>query len=103
MAAELGQQTVELSTLVSRAAHDSYSSLKELIDKCRSTELSDSEKKINILKFLNKTQQRMIRLNVISKWCQQVLFILLPSSSRFLIPFLSILIYFMFLVKRLSI
>ncbi|KAI9098996.1 hypothetical protein K1719_024763 [Acacia pycnantha] len=72
MAADLGQQTVELSTLVSRAAHDSYSSLKELIDKCRSTELSDSEKKINILKFLNKTQQRMIRLNVISKWCQQV-------------------------------
>lgn len=72
MAADLGQQTVELSTLVSRAAHDSYASLQELIDKCGSTELSDSERKINILKFLNKTQQRMIRLNVISKWCQQV-------------------------------
>ncbi|CAJ1961078.1 unnamed protein product [Sphenostylis stenocarpa] len=72
MAAELGQQTVELSTLVTRAAHDSYSSLKELVDKCRSSELSDTDKKISILKFLSKTQQRMIRLNVLSKWCQQV-------------------------------
>ena len=84
MASDLGQQTVELSTLVSRAAHDSYSSLKELTDKCRSSGLSDSEKKISILKFLNKTQQRMIRLNVISKWCQQVssfsLLLLLPAS-----------------------
>lgn len=72
MAAELGQQTVELSTLVTRAAHDSYASLKELVDKCRSSELSDTDKKISILKFLSKTQQRMIRLNVLSKWCQQV-------------------------------
>ncbi|KAL2345792.1 hypothetical protein Fmac_007077 [Flemingia macrophylla] len=72
MAAELGQQTVELSTLVTRAAHDSYDSLKELVDKCRSSELSDTDKKISILKFLSKTQQRMIRLNVLSKWCQQV-------------------------------
>ncbi|KAL1350513.1 hypothetical protein HN51_014565 [Arachis hypogaea] len=72
MAAELGQQTVELSTLVSRAAQDSYSNLKELVEKCRSTELSDTDKKISILKFLSKTQQRMIRLNVLSKWCQQV-------------------------------
>ncbi|XP_024626377.1 mediator of RNA polymerase II transcription subunit 14 isoform X2 [Medicago truncatula] len=70
--AELGQQTVELSTLVTRAAQDSYNSLKELVDKCRSTELSDSDKKISMLKFLTKTQQRMIRLNVLSKWCQQV-------------------------------
>ncbi|XP_052118862.1 LOW QUALITY PROTEIN: mediator of RNA polymerase II transcription subunit 14-like [Arachis duranensis] len=72
MAAELGQQTVELSTLVSRAAQDSYGNLKELVEKCRSTELSDTDKKISILKFLSKTQQRMIRLNVLSKWCQQV-------------------------------
>ncbi|GAU11632.1 hypothetical protein TSUD_346240 [Trifolium subterraneum] len=69
---ELGQQTVELSTLVSRTAQDSYNSLKELVDKCRSTELSDTDKKISMLKFLSKTQQRMIRLNVLSKWCQQV-------------------------------
>ncbi|XP_027349366.1 mediator of RNA polymerase II transcription subunit 14 isoform X2 [Abrus precatorius] len=72
MAAELGQQTVELSTLVTRAAQDSYTALKELVDKCKSTELSDTDKKISILKFLSKTQQRMIRLNVLSKWCQQV-------------------------------
>ncbi|XP_057439509.1 mediator of RNA polymerase II transcription subunit 14 isoform X2 [Lotus japonicus] len=72
MAAELGQQTVELSTLVTRASQDSYSSLKELVDKCRSSELSDTDKKISILKFLSKTQQRMIRLNVLTKWCQQV-------------------------------
>jgi len=25
-----------------------------------------------MLKFLTKTQQRMIRLNVLSKWCQQL-------------------------------
>ncbi|RDX85457.1 Mediator of RNA polymerase II transcription subunit 14, partial [Mucuna pruriens] len=73
MAAELGQQTVELSTLVTRAAHDSYASLKELVDKCKSSELSDTDKKISILKFLSKTQQRMIRLNVLSKWCQQAI------------------------------
>ncbi|KAK7324394.1 hypothetical protein VNO77_27930 [Canavalia gladiata] len=72
MAAELGQQTVELSTLVTRTAQDSYTALKELVDKCKSTELSDTDKKISILKFLSKTQQRMIRLNVLSKWCQQV-------------------------------
>ncbi|KAK7285131.1 hypothetical protein RJT34_19891 [Clitoria ternatea] len=72
MAAELGQQTVELSTLVTRAAQDSYTSLKDLVEKCRSSELSDTDKKISILKFLSKTQQRMIRLNVLSKWCQQV-------------------------------
>ncbi|KAI4350064.1 hypothetical protein L6164_010589 [Bauhinia variegata] len=72
MAAELGQQTVDLSTLVSRTAQDSYRSLKEVVDKCRATELSDTDKKISLLKFLSKTQQRMIRLNVLAKWCQQV-------------------------------
>lgn len=72
--AELGQQqTVEFSTLVGRAAEESYLSLKELVDKSRSTEQSDSEKKISILKFLCKTQQRMLRLNVLAKWCQQVI------------------------------
>ncbi|XP_015582159.1 mediator of RNA polymerase II transcription subunit 14 isoform X2 [Ricinus communis] len=70
--AELGQQTVEFSTLVSRAAEESYLSLKELVDKSKSAEQSDSEKKINLLKFLVKTQQRMLRLNVLAKWCQQV-------------------------------
>ncbi|CAL0308808.1 unnamed protein product [Lupinus luteus] len=72
MAAELGQQTVELSKLVSATANESYTSLKELVDKCRSSDLSDTDKKISMLKFLTKTQQRMIRLNVLSKWCQQV-------------------------------
>ncbi|CAI8615564.1 unnamed protein product [Vicia faba] len=70
--AELGQQTVQLSTLVSRTGQDSYNSLKELVEKCRSTESSDTDKKISMLKFLNKTRQRMIRLNVLAKWCQQV-------------------------------
>ncbi|GMP60865.1 hypothetical protein CsSME_00023554 [Camellia sinensis var. sinensis] len=70
--AELGQQTVQFSTLVSRAADESYISLKELVEKSRSSEQSDSEKKINLLKFLVKTQQRMLRLNVLAKWCQQV-------------------------------
>ena len=70
--AELGQQTVEFSTLVSRAAEESYVSLKELVDKSKSSDQSDSEKKINLLKYLVKTQQRMLRLNVLAKWCQQV-------------------------------
>ena len=83
MTAELGQQTVELSTLVTRAAHDSYASLKELVDKCKSSELSDTDKKISILKFLSKTQQRMIRLNVLSKWCQQAIQFAPPSILQF--------------------
>lgn len=83
--AELGQQTVQLSTLVSRTGQDSYNSLKELVDKCRSTESSDTDKKISMLKFLNKTRQRMIRLNVLTKWCQQVGFFL--SCLIFLIEF----------------
>ncbi|XP_021742254.1 mediator of RNA polymerase II transcription subunit 14-like [Chenopodium quinoa] len=70
--AELGQQTVEFSTLVSRAAEDSFISLKELVEKSKSSDMSDSEKKINLLKFIVKTQQRMLRLNVLAKWCQQV-------------------------------
>ncbi|KAL3381674.1 hypothetical protein AABB24_001674 [Solanum stoloniferum] len=70
--AELGQQTVDFSALVSRAAEESYVTLKELVEKCKSSNLSDSEKKIGILKYVVKTQQRMLRLNVLSKWCQQV-------------------------------
>ncbi|XP_047307510.1 mediator of RNA polymerase II transcription subunit 14 [Impatiens glandulifera] len=70
--AELGQQTVDFSTLVGRAAEESYTSLKELVDNSKSAEQSDTEKKINLLKFLVKTQQRMLRLNVLAKWCQQV-------------------------------
>ncbi|KAI3703653.1 hypothetical protein L1987_73845 [Smallanthus sonchifolius] len=70
--AELGQESVEFWTLVSRAAEESYLSLKELVEKSKSSEMSDSEKKISILKYLVKTQQRMLRLNVLAQWCQQV-------------------------------
>lgn len=70
--AELGRQTVEFSALVGRAAEDSFLSLKDLVEKSKSADQSDSEKKINILKYLVKTQQRMLRLNVLAKWCQQV-------------------------------
>ncbi|CAN0920394.1 Mediator of RNA polymerase II transcription subunit 14 [Linum grandiflorum] len=70
--AELGQQTVDFSTLVSRAAEDSFVSFKELVDKSRTTDQSDSERKIGLLKYLVKTRQRMLRLNVLAKWCQQV-------------------------------
>lgn len=70
--AELGQQTVEFSTLVSRAAEESFISLKELVEKSKASDQSDSDKKISLLKYLVKTQQRMLRLNVLAKWCQQV-------------------------------
>ncbi|GAB2287427.1 hypothetical protein Dimus_021804 [Dionaea muscipula] len=70
--AELGQQTVEFSSLVSRAAEESFVSLKELVEKSKSSDQSDSEKKTSLLKFIYKTQQRMLRLNVLAKWCKQV-------------------------------
>lgn len=70
--AEIGQETVKLSTVVSRTAEEAYVSLRELVEKCREPELSDSDKKISILKYVVKTQQRMLRLNVLAKWCQQV-------------------------------
>ncbi|KAL5837783.1 hypothetical protein ACOSQ3_014952 [Xanthoceras sorbifolium] len=70
--AELGQQTVPFSSLVSRAAEESFSSLKELVEKSKSGEESDTEKKIDLLKYIVRTQQRMLRLNVLAKWCQQV-------------------------------
>lgn len=77
MAAELGQQTVEFSALVRRAAEDSYLALKELVERSRAPEdqRSDSEKKIDLLKFIAKTQQRMLRLHVLAKWCQQVILV----------------------------
>ncbi|CAN6439509.1 unnamed protein product [Victoria cruziana] len=68
--AGLGQQTVEFSTLVRRAAEDSFLSLKELVE--RSAGQSDSEKKISLLKYINRTRQRMLRLHVLAKWCQQI-------------------------------
>ena len=71
---EVGQETVDFAALVGRAAEESYVALKELVDKSKSEEsLSDSEKKIMILKYIVKTQQRMLRLDVLAKWCQQVL------------------------------
>lgn len=70
--AELGQQTVDFSSLVSRTAEESFISLKELVEKCKSGDQSDMEKKMNLLKYIMKTQQRMLRLNVLAKWCQQV-------------------------------
>ncbi|KAE8721621.1 Mediator of RNA polymerase II transcription subunit 14 [Hibiscus syriacus] len=70
--AELGQQTVGFSSLVSRTAEESFTSLKELVEKSKSGDQSDTEKKINLLKYIVKTQQRILRLNVLSKWCQQV-------------------------------
>ena len=78
MAAELGQQTVEFSALVRRAAEDSYLALKELVERSRAPEdqRSDSEKKIDLLKFIAKTRQRMLRLHVLAKWCRQVILVL---------------------------
>lgn len=78
---ELGQETVDFKALVGRAAEESYVLLKELVEKCKSVELSDSEKKITILKYIVKTQQRMLRLNVLSKWCKQVSFF--PLNTQF--------------------
>lgn len=80
--AEVGQETVDFAALVGRAAEDSYVSMKELVEKSKS--LSDSEKKIMILKYIVKTQQRMLRLNVLAKWCQQV------YSSAYCFPFRSL-------------
>ncbi|XP_051123625.1 mediator of RNA polymerase II transcription subunit 14 [Andrographis paniculata] len=70
---EVGQETVDFAALVGRAAEESYGSLKELVEKSKSSDaMSDSDKKIMILKYIVKTQQRMLRLNVLAKWCQQV-------------------------------
>jgi len=68
--AELGQQTVRLSELVKRTAEESYVALEELVRK--SPEQSDSERKIGLLKYINKTRQRLLRLHVLTKWCTQI-------------------------------
>ncbi|KAF5197093.1 Mediator of rna polymerase ii transcription subunit [Thalictrum thalictroides] len=70
--AELGQRTVDFSTLVRRAAEDSFLLLKELVEQLKKSELSDTERKITILKYIQKTRQRMLRLDVLAKWCRQV-------------------------------
>ncbi|PIA46222.1 hypothetical protein AQUCO_01500025v1 [Aquilegia coerulea] len=70
--AELGQQTVDFSMLVHRAAEDSFLLLKELVEQLKKSEQSDTEKKISILKYIQKTRQRMLRLDVVAKWCRQV-------------------------------
>ena len=83
MAGELGQQTVELGSVVRRAAEESYLALRELVEKSQAEsegkgayggarQRSDSEKKIDLLKFIARTRQRMLRLHVLAKWCQQV-------------------------------
>ena len=63
---------MDFSALVGRAAEESFLSFKELVDKSKSTELSDTEKKVSLLKYVAKTQQRMLRLNALAKWCKQV-------------------------------
>ncbi|XP_062191927.1 mediator of RNA polymerase II transcription subunit 14-like [Phragmites australis] len=81
MAGELGQQTVELGAMVRGAAEESYLALRELVEKSRAEaeargkegqQRSDTEKKIDLLKFVDRTRQRMLRLHVLAKWCQQV-------------------------------
>lgn len=74
---ELGRETVEFSALVQRATEDSYLALKDLVEKGQKgdelgQQRSDSEKKIDLLKFIARTRQRMLRLHVLAKWCQQV-------------------------------
>jgi mediator of RNA polymerase II transcription subunit 14 len=78
MSGELGQQTVELGAVVRRAAEESYLALRDLVEKSQAEGLgggrqrSDSEKKIDLLKFITCTRQRMLRLHVLAKWCKQV-------------------------------
>lgn len=97
--AELGQQTVDFSTLVTRAAEESFLALKELVDKNKSNEQSDTEKKIGLLKYICQTQQRMLRLNVLAKWCQQVGCLLPPNSLNCFLIFVSRFMDFSSLVK----
>ncbi len=66
----LGPQTVDFSVLVRKAAEASVSGLKELCE--TSPELSDTEKKIGLLKYIVKTRQRLLRLVALTKWCRQV-------------------------------
>ncbi|CAM6090843.1 unnamed protein product [Calypogeia fissa] len=66
----LGQQTVDFSVLVRRVAEESNLALKELTT--IAPELSDSERKLGLLKYILKTRQRLLRLLVLSKWCRQI-------------------------------
>lgn len=70
MAEVPGQQTVDFSVLVRKAAEASVSSLKELCE--TAPDQSDTEKKIGLLKYILKTRQRLLRLLALSKWCRQV-------------------------------
>lgn len=84
MAEALGQQIVEFSVLVRNSSEAALSSLKELFES--SPELSDTERKIGLLKYILKTRQRLLRLLSLSKWCRQVYFsigALFHSSVRF--------------------
>jgi mediator of RNA polymerase II transcription subunit 14 len=92
---------VELGAVVRRAAEDSYLALRELVEKSRveaegknGQQRSDTEKKIDLLKFIDRTRQRMLRLHVLAKWCQQV-------CNCPLIPFYSFLFLSDF-AKKLS-
>ncbi|KAJ4898519.1 Mediator of RNA polymerase II transcription subunit 14 [Raphanus sativus] len=69
--AELGQQTVDFSALVGRTADESFLSLKEVVENAKSRELSDTDEKVSLLKYIVKTQQRMLRLNALANWCKQ--------------------------------
>jgi len=95
MAVELGKQTVELGAVVRRAAEESYLALRELVEKSQAEaegkgigaganggwQRSDTEKKIDLLKFITRTRQRMLRLHVLAKWCLQVPHLILSSLS----------------------
>lgn len=61
---------MDFSVLVKRTTEASFAAFKEL---CESgPEQSDMERKIGLLKFINKTRQRLLRLLVLSKWCCQI-------------------------------
>ena len=97
MAVELGKQTVELGAVVRRAAEESYLALRELVEKSQAEaegkgigaganggwQRSDTEKKIDLLKFITRTRQRMLRLHVLAKWCQQVPHLIPVSAVLF--------------------
>lgn len=100
MAGELAQQTVELGAVVRRAAEESYLALRELVEKSQveaegkgigagangGWQRSDTEKKIDLLKFITRTRQRMLRLHVLAKWCQQVPLLIRVSAVLFPVP-----------------
>ncbi|KAL5988889.1 Mediator of RNA polymerase II transcription subunit 14 [Asimina triloba] len=70
--AELGQQTVEFSSIVRQVAEESFLALKELVEESKSSEQKNSDKRHELLKYIVGTRQRMLRLLILAKWCQQV-------------------------------